>query len=133
MVGEQDTFLLVLQANIESVLVSNSGEIIKAIEAQLAERQQELLKLANAKKDYESVAVEIDRLREEKQNVMVEDAEREGSRERIRGMMEFLNEQPTEVTEYDEQLVRRLVGKVTVYDERFMVEFKSGIEVEIEM
>lgn len=126
MVGEQDTFLLVLQANIESVLVSNSGEIIKAIEAQLAERQQELLKLANAKKDYESVAVEIDRLREEKQNVMVEDAEREGSRERIRGMMEFLNEQPTEVTEYDEQLVRRLVGKVTVYDERFMVEFKSG-------
>ena len=34
--------------------------------------------------------------------------------------------------EYDEQLVRRLIGKVTVYDERFEVEFKSGVKVDVE-
>mgnify|MGYP005783736137 FL=1 len=41
-------------------------------------------------------------------------------------MREFLEQQSTEVTEYDKMLVRRLIEKVTVYDERFEVEFKSG-------
>ncbi len=47
-------------------------------------------------------------------------------------MRKFLREQDTKVMEYDEQLVRRLIGKVTVYDERFEVEFKSGVKVDVE-
>ena len=47
-------------------------------------------------------------------------------------MREFLDSQPTEVLEYDEQLVRRLIEKVTVYDERFEVEFKSGMTVDVD-
>ena len=47
-------------------------------------------------------------------------------------MREFLEQQPTEVLEYDEQLVRRLIEKVTVYEERFEVEFKSGMTVDVE-
>ena len=43
---------------------------------ELLELQKELLKLANSKKDYNSVADEIDRLRKLKQNVLVESAER---------------------------------------------------------
>lgn len=42
------------------------------------------------------------------------------------------DEQATEVLEYDEQLVRRLIAKVTVYEERFEVEFKSGTAVDVE-
>ena len=89
----------------------------------------ELLKLANSKKDYNSVADEIDRLRELKQNALVESTERERLKQRIREMREFLEQQSTEVTEYDELLVRRLIEKVTVYDERFEVELKSGMSV----
>ena len=37
----------------------------------------------------------------------------------------------TEVTKYDELLVRRLIEKVTVYDERFEVEFKSRAKVDV--
>lgn len=33
---------------------------------------------------------------------------------------------------YDEQLVRRLVEKVTVYEGRLTVEFKSGVEIDVE-
>ena len=47
-------------------------------------------------------------------------------------MREFLEQQSTEVTEYNELLVRRLIEKVTVYDERFEVEFKSGMTVDVE-
>ena len=46
-------------------------------------------------------------------------------------MREFLERQSTEVTKYDELLVRRLIEKVTVYDERFEVEFKSRAKVDV--
>ena len=47
-------------------------------------------------------------------------------------MSSFLKEQPTALTEYDEALVRRLIEKVTVYENKFTVEFKSGITVDVE-
>ena len=103
----------------------------EGIEAKLLELQKEILKLANSKKDYNTVADEIDRLRELKQNALVESAERKGLKQRIREMREFLEQQSTEVTEYDELLVRRLIEKVTVYDARFEVEFKSGAKVDV--
>ena len=59
-------------------------------------------------------------------------AEREGLKKRIAEMREFLNSQTMEILEYDEQFVRRLIEKVTVYDERFEVEFKSGMTVDVE-
>ena len=46
-------------------------------------------------------------------------------------VQQFLAEQTQEVTEYDEQLVRRLIEKITVYDEKVIVEFKSGTSVDI--
>ena len=47
-------------------------------------------------------------------------------------MDDFLNGQPTAITEYDEQLVRRLIEKVIVYEDKFTVEFKSGMTVDVE-
>lgn len=61
----------------------------------------------------------------------MENAEREGMKKRISEMQLFLSEQTQEITEYDEQLVRRLIEKITVYDEWVMVEFKSGTSVKV--
>jgi len=41
-------------------------------------------------------------------------------------MSTFLKEQPTTNTEYEEALVRRLIEKVSVHEDKFTVEFKSG-------
>ena len=79
------------------------------------------------------MAEEIYRLREQKQNALVENAEREGKRQRIAEMTDFLNEQSCELEEYDEQLVRRLIEKVTIYEDKLTVEFKSGIEIDEEI
>ena len=38
----------------------------------------------------------------------------------------------TALAEYDEQLVRRLIEKATIYEDKFTVEFKSGVTVDIE-
>ena len=98
----------------------------------MEELQQQLLIQAKSKNDYEDVADEIYRLRELKQNALVENIEREGKRQRIAEMTDLLNEQSCELEEYGERLVRRLIEKVTVNDGRIEVEFKSSIEIAIE-
>lgn len=130
--GNRDGMMEVLQENIETVIRQEDETSAEGINVKLEELQKEQLRLANSKKDYNSVADEIDHLRELKQNALMESAEREGLKKRIREMREFLEQQSTEVTEYDELLVRRLIEKVTVYDERFEVEFKSGMMVDVE-
>lgn len=71
------------------------------------------------------------RLREQKQNALVENAEREGRRQRIAEMTEFLSEQSNRLKVYDEQLVRKLIEKVTVFDDNLTIEFKSGVEIDV--
>ena len=36
------------------------------------------------------------------------------------------------IQDHDEQLVRKMIEKVIVYDDRFDVEFKSGAKVDVE-
>lgn len=52
-------------------------------------------------------------------------------RKRINEMRHFLQTQTSRITEYDEQLVRRLIKKITVYDDKLIFEFKSGMTIEL--
>lgn len=70
-------------------------------------------------------------MREQKQKVQLESIGRDELKKRIADMGDFLKGQPTSITEYDELLVRRLIEKVTVYEDKFSVEFKSGVMVDI--
>jgi len=127
----KDTFLVTLQNNIETVLCHDADQTLAGIDARLQELQAELLKLASSKADYEDVADEIYRLREEKQKVQLESAGRDELKKRIADMSAFLRDQPTAIAEYNEQLVRRLIEKVTVFEDKVSVEFKSGVTVDV--
>ncbi len=48
-------------------------------------------------------------------------------------MADFLGDQPGDLQEYDEQLVRNLIEKITVLDDKLTVEFKSYVKVDIEI
>jgi hypothetical protein len=133
LLAKKEPFLITLQKNIATVLNEENDNTTNDIDRKLEELQQQLLIQAKSKNDYEDVADEIYRLRELKQNALVENAEREGKRQRIAEMTDFLNEQSCELDEYDEQLVRRLIEKVTIFDEKLTIEFKSGIEIDIEI
>ncbi len=128
---EKDQFLITLQKNIETVICHENSHTLTAIDKRLTELQAELLKLANSKADYEKVGDEIYRLRDEKQKAQVENLGRDELQKRITDMSAFLQEQPTVLTEYDEALVRRLIEKVSVYEDKFTVEFKSGVTVDV--
>ncbi|HHT83271.1 MAG TPA: resolvase [Clostridiales bacterium] len=75
--------------------------------------------------------IEIYRLRDEKQKVQLDIIGRDELKKRIEDMGDFLKEQPTAITEYDESLVRRLIEKVTIYEDKFTVEFRSGVTVDV--
>ena len=49
----------------------------------------------------------------------------------MKEIVELLKRQETAMAEYDEGLVRKLIKRITVYDDRCDVEFKSGIIVEV--
>ena len=125
------SFIPALQASFERCLGDSNSAAVEGIDAHLLELQQELLKLANAKQNYETLADEIDELRAEKEELLLQEANKEGIRQRIADMMAYLQSEPEEVTEYSEALVRRMIEKITVYDDHFVVEFKSGIEITI--
>ncbi len=129
----KDTYLSVLQENIATVLSEENDKTTDDIDNKLDELQKELLRLANSKTDYNNVADEIYRLRELKQNTLAQNAERQGKRQRIEEMTEFLKEQPGMIVVYDEQLVRKLIEKITVFDDKLTIEFKSGVEIDVEM
>lgn len=129
--GGKDEMLETLEENIRTVLALGDDNSLESINERMEELQKELLKTANAHKDYSDIADEIDRLREQKQNLMTKSAEREVLKQRVAEMKEFLNEQIGKIEEYDESLVRRILEKVTIYDSYFTMEFKSGVSVDI--
>lgn len=61
----------------------------------------------------------------------MQEANKDGIRQRMADTVDYLKNELEEVTEYSEALVRRMLEKITVYDDHFAVEFKSGIEITI--
>ena len=133
LLGQKDELLITLKENIKTVIIETNNSAIEEIDKKLEELQKELLRLANSKEDYNDIADEIYRLREERHRILAEEAGKKGSKQRLEEMEQFLIDQSCELEEYDEQLVRKLIEKITVYDYRIDVEFKSGISIDIEM
>ena len=50
---------------------------------------------------------------------------------RINELNDFISQQDTELTEFDESLARRWLKEIVVWGDRFSVELKLGVVVEI--
>lgn len=98
----------------------------------MLEVQEELLKIANAKKDYTDLADRVEELRNEKEKILLSIEKEKNQQSRLMELEEFLDNQELEIDSYDEELVRKLVDKIVVYEKKLKVIFKSGLEVEIE-
>ena len=93
---------------------------------------KELIKKANNKQDYDAIADEIFRLRDQKEQSELDSHRREEVMNRIKELQDFIAGQKTAVTDFDEDRVKRLIEKITVFADHFTVEFKSGITIDIE-
>ena len=126
-----DNMIRILEENIHSVIGDTTEYKISEINALLEEKQKELISLANKGKDFESLADEIEELREKRQTFLVEDASLSGENERINELIEFVRNNKYRTLRYDDTLVRKIIQNVTVYDDHFVICFKSGIEMEV--
>ena len=129
---ERDFFLKTLQQNIAKAVVNADTLSPDGIQARLEELQKELIKKANNKQDYDAIADEIFRLRDQKEQSELDSHHREEAMNRIKELQDFISGQETDITEFDEALVKKLIEKITVFNDHFTVEFKSGITIDIE-
>ena len=128
---QKDDFLRTLQSNIAKVVLEGDTLSPEVIDERLNALQKELLKKANQKDNYDTIADEILRLREQRKQAEVDSVVRDEQMKQISDLQDFIKSQPTTITEFDETLVRRLIRKITVFDDRFAIEFKSGVVTEI--
>ncbi|MDU6181172.1 MAG: hypothetical protein E6629_00775 [Anaerococcus vaginalis] len=63
--------------------------------------QEELLKVANAKKDYTDLANKVEELRNEKEKILLSIAEEKNVQSRLIELEEFLDNQELEIERYD--------------------------------
>ena len=130
LLGDKPGYQEQLQQNIAEAIRSSSTATDE-IDEKLAVLQQELLQRANNKESYDAVADEILRLRDLKQQSVMDTSARDEQIRRINELQDFIRQQPTHLTGFDETLVKRWLKQITVYDEYFTVELKSGLNIEI--
>jgi len=130
--GDNDNLVKTLQQNITAVVRQSDTTSVEGIDERLNELQHELLKKAHKKEEYDTVADEIFRLRDLKNQAEVNSVARDEKLNRITDLQDFIASQPAEITEFDEKLVKRLIAKITIFDDKFLVEFKSGVSLDIE-
>ena len=130
LISDSASYIPVLQNNVATVLMTMNPESAESIQVRINTLQQEIIDKASRQEDYSEAAQEVLRLREQKKNAMMNDTSRNERLARIKELQAFISAQASELTEFDESLVRHLLDKVTVFDEKLVFEFKSGVRVE---
>lgn len=129
---KKDDFLQTLRANIATVVLQGDPLSPEVIDERLSKLQKELLKKVNQKNDYDAIADEILRLRDQRRQAEVDSVIKEEQMKQIRELQDFVKKQPSTINKFDETLVSRLIEKITVFEDHFTVDFKSGVTIDIE-
>ena len=131
LISESSELKVIIKKNIEKAITSDGSCKIEEIDKEMLKVQEELLKVANAKKDYTDLANKVEELRNEKEKILLNVAEEKNEQSRLKESEEFLENQELEVDSYDEDLVRKLIESIEINGDTILVEFKSGIKVEV--
>ena len=51
---------------------------------------------------------------------------------RINDLQDYIAQQTTHLTEFDESLVRRWIKQITIWDDHITVELKSGVNIDVD-
>lgn len=97
------------------------------------QKQREFLEAGKDQNKIDVIGNEIIQLREDRQQVMTRAAMRKDVQDRIEDLSRFLDQQTEAITEYSDTLVRRLIERITVFDEILVIEFKSCLKIQVEI
>ncbi|WP_196243325.1 recombinase family protein [Ruminococcus flavefaciens] len=131
-VGNSDTYLERLKVNLEAAINAANPESAAALAAKMSELQQELIDRTERRENYDDITEEILRLRELQAQADMDGTAKSEHKKRIRQLQRFIERQKCEITAFDGSLVKKLLEKVTVYDDYLEFRFKSGVTVSVE-
>ena len=132
MLGDKSSYQAQLQLNIASVIRASQATSVENIDEKLMALQQELIQKAQSKEAYDEIADEIFRLRELRQKTTVDTAARDEQIKRINDLQDYIAQQTTHLTKFDESLVRRWIKQITIWGDRITVELKSGVSINVD-
>ena len=96
------------------------------------ELQQELVKKANNKDAYDEIADQIFALREKRHQASRDTVQRDEQLQRITELQDFIKNQSSDLTVFDEALVKRWLKQIAILDDNCTIELKSGLKVDVE-
>lgn len=132
MVGESDIYLKRLGENLEIAINTVNPTSAEALSAKMTALQQELINRTKRRENYDDITEKILHLREVQEQNGMDDVTQKEHTKRIRELQKFIQSQPSEITEFDEALVKKLLEKVVVYDGCLEFYFKSGVRISVE-
>ena len=106
MVGNSTDYLSSLAENLELALNMANPMSAETLSARMAELQQELINRTEHRENYDDITEEILRLRELQEQKGMDDAAQKEHTKRIKELQKFIRSQSSEITEFDEALVR---------------------------
>ena len=112
MLGDKSNYQTQLQLNIASVIRASQATSVENIDEKLMTLQHELIQKAQSKEAYDEIADEILKLREERQQLAVDTSVLDDQIERIKEIQDFIRSQRTDITEFDEALIRRWIKHI---------------------
>ena len=128
----RDTVISLLKKNIQETVFDDMEARVATVDEQLAELQQQMIDHSGDYALVDELGLQADDLRRTRQDILAEAAGRTDLQSRMNDMIAFLEEMPEAITDYSETLTRRLVDRITIFDEKIVVELKSGLEMEVE-
>lgn len=131
MLGAKTTYKEQLQKNLMQVLRNDTSAQKDRIAERLLVLQQELLNRTNNREAYDDVAEEIFHLRELQQQTDSDETTKAIQMEQIKELQDFIGQQSNELTEFDEKLFKRWLRQITVWDDYYIVELKSGLSIDV--
>lgn len=128
---DSNSFIRQIQENLAEALTQSDTPSPAVIQRRLEELQQELIAKTNRRQAYDAIANEIFRLREQKEKAEANLRGQKEGLDRIKDLHGFVKKQSSNLTEFDESLVQKLLKSIQVFPDHFSIKFKSGINIDI--
>lgn len=122
-----------IKANIMKIVKNSKGPTIKELDKRLEEAQLKLIQAANQHQNCNDLTQQVMELREQKEKVQEIESENQVKLRNIDQVSNFVDENQGGIQEFDPQLVRRLIEKITIFQRYMEFTFKDGEVIRVNM
>lgn len=122
-----------IKANIMKVIKNSKGPTLDQIDQQLEEVQMKLIQAANQHQDCDALTQQIMDLRKQKEKVQIRETNQQAKLHSMDEINELVDLHKYGLVDFDAQLVRRLVEKITIFQRYMEFTFKDGEVIRVNM